>query len=241
MLCIACGSQTRAAQAYHDQNLKSSLWAILICPFCLTGMLANIHVYILIAVNIVFLLSNVSQILDVAFFAPQYTSDALVLLNPPFFFISFLFVIWTNLYQFRRRCFSYVDNNEYLSLSVTSDTVNPEIFARILFSRIASKDIFATLKSRLGHDLPRSVNDKVISPFREDFIFTKLRICKVSRKKTLAKISGFTVTTLYNNMVLLIQYPSHYGTQVPLTMCKFIVIIYTLLACWKHINSPRLP
>ena len=27
-------------------------------------------------------------------------------------------------------------------------TVNPEIFARILFSRIASKDIFATLKYR---------------------------------------------------------------------------------------------
>ena len=31
-------------------------------------------------------------------------------------------------------------------------TVNPEIFARILFSRIALKYIFAMVKSGLGHD-----------------------------------------------------------------------------------------
>ena len=34
----------------------------------------------------------------------------------------------------------------------------------------------------LGHDLPISVNNRVISPFREGFIFIKLRICEVSRK-----------------------------------------------------------
>ena len=44
--CIACGSQTRASQAYRDQNHESSLGVILICRFCLPGMLANIHVYI---------------------------------------------------------------------------------------------------------------------------------------------------------------------------------------------------
>ena len=58
--------------------------------------------------------------------------------------------------------------------------VNPEIFARILFSRIALKDIFATFQFRdlfiylfiylfiqyfkrvtyLAHELPISVNDK---------------------------------------------------------------------------------
>ena len=32
------------------------------------------------------------------------------------------------------------------------------------------------------HDLPVSVNDRVISPFRKCFLFTKLRICKVLRK-----------------------------------------------------------
>ena len=46
--CIACGSQTQAAQAYHDQNLESSLGVILICWFCLPGILADIHVYILL-------------------------------------------------------------------------------------------------------------------------------------------------------------------------------------------------
>ena len=39
-----------------------------------------------------------------------------------------------------------------------------------------------------------SANDKVISPFRKDFIFTKLRICVVLQKnKTLTKISEFTI------------------------------------------------
>ena len=36
--------------------------------------------------------------------------------------------------------------------------------------------------SRLGHDVPISVNDRASSPFREGFIFTKLRRCEVSRK-----------------------------------------------------------
>ena len=40
-------------------------------------------------------------------------------------------------------------------------TVNPEIFGRILFSRIALKYIFETVKkSGLGHDLPTRVSQK---------------------------------------------------------------------------------
>ena len=46
--CSVCGSQTRAAQAYHDQNLESSLGVVLICRFCLPGMLANMHVNVTI-------------------------------------------------------------------------------------------------------------------------------------------------------------------------------------------------
>ena len=42
-------------------------------------------------------------------------------------------------------------------------------------------------KSRVWYDLPISVNDRVISPFCEGFIFTKFE------NKTLAKISEFTV------------------------------------------------
>ena len=33
--------------------------------------------------------------------------------------------------------------------------------------------------SRLRQDLPVSINDRVILPFREGFIFTKLPICEV--------------------------------------------------------------
>ena len=50
-------------------------------------------------------------------------------------------------------------------IACTSNTVNSEIFARIVFPRI---DIL--------------VNDRVILSFCEGLIFTKLRICEVSRK-----------------------------------------------------------
>ena len=70
-----------------------------------------------------------------------------------------------------------------------TSTVNLEIFARILYSRIVFKDI--AIKSHLRHDLPTSVNNRVILPFRMGFIFTKLRIFR--KNKTIAKISKFTV------------------------------------------------
>ena len=60
-------------------------------------------------------------------------------------------------------------------------TVNSEFFARILFSRIALKDICDVKNSGQGRDLLISVK-RVISPIREDIIFTKLCICEVSRK-----------------------------------------------------------
>ena len=53
---IACGSQARTAQAYHDQNLEPSLGVISICRFWIPVMLANI--FILIALTICILLSN---------------------------------------------------------------------------------------------------------------------------------------------------------------------------------------
>ena len=55
-------------------------------------------------------------------------------------------------------------------------------FSREFLLRIALEDIFAVKNSRLGHDLPISVNDRVILPFRDGLIFTKLRIRQVSRK-----------------------------------------------------------
>ena len=69
------------------------------------------------------------------------------------------------------------------------DTVNSEIFTRILFSRIALKDLYlrrSNSRVHVMHDLLITVNDRVILPFREGlfsrkfafregFIFAKLR------------------------------------------------------------------
>ena len=51
-----------------------------------------------------------------------------------------------------------------------------------------------SVSSQAGHDLPTSVNDRVISPFHEGFTFTKLRLyAKFRENKTLAKIFEFTL------------------------------------------------
>ena len=62
-------------------------------------------------------------------------------------------------------------------------TVNSEFFERILFSRNSFKrHICDAKKSQLVQDLPILVNDRVISPFCEGFIFMKLGRCEDSRK-----------------------------------------------------------
>ena len=58
------------------------------------------------------------------------------------------------------------------------DNVNSEIFTRISIKR----HVCDIQNPRPGHDLHISVNNRVISPYRECFIFTKLLICEVSRK-----------------------------------------------------------
>ena len=51
-----------------------------------------------------------------------------------------------------------------------------------IFANSVKRHICDVKMSRLVCDLHRSVNDRVISGFREDVIFTKLRICEVSLK-----------------------------------------------------------
>ena len=63
-------------------------------------------------------------------------------------------------------------------------TVNSEIF---IFTKSVKSHICHIKNWRLGHDLPISVNDRVIGRNREDFIFTKLLICEVAKIKNLAK------------------------------------------------------
>ena len=68
-------------------------------------------------------------------------------------------------------------------------TVNLEIFARILFSGIALKNACNVKHLRLGHDLLILVNDRVISPIREDF-FHEISHAKFRENKTLPKFSN---------------------------------------------------
>ena len=50
------------------------------------------------------------------------------------------------------------------------------------FANSVKRHICDAKNLRLAHDLHISVKDRVISAYRKDFIFTKLRICEVSRK-----------------------------------------------------------
>ena len=68
---------------------------------------------------------------------------------------------------------------------------------QILFSRIALNDIFAM--SKLGHNLPISVNDRVITPFHKGFIFIKLCIRKVSMQ-SFAKIQSSRKFRIYSTI-----------------------------------------
>ena len=49
-----------------------------------------------------------------------------------------------------------------------------------IFTNSVIRHICDVLNFELGHDLPISVNDRMIFPLREDFIFMKLRLCEVS-------------------------------------------------------------
>ena len=51
-----------------------------------------------------------------------------------------------------------------------------------IFANCVKRHICHVKNSRLRHDLPTSVNGRVISSFREGFIFMKRRIWEVSGK-----------------------------------------------------------
>ena len=50
------------------------------------------------------------------------------------------------------------------------------------FGNSVERHICDVKNLQLGHDLPISIKDRLISQFWEDFIFMKLRICEVSQK-----------------------------------------------------------
>ena len=58
-----------------------------------------------------------------------------------------------------------------------------------IFANSAKRHICDVKESRLWHDLPISVNDRMISPYREDFIFTKMRsFAKINPRENFANL-----------------------------------------------------
>ena len=55
-----------------------------------------------------------------------------------------------------------------------------KFYGKLIFVKSDKRHICDVKNSRLGHDLPVSVKDRVILPFCDGLIFTKLRICEVS-------------------------------------------------------------
>ena len=70
-------------------------------------------------------------------------------------------------------------------------TVNSEIFREnFIYVNNIKRPIFHIKNLRLGYNLPTSVNDRVILPFCEGFIFM---VVKFRENIILVKISEFTV------------------------------------------------
>ena len=94
-------------------------------------------------------------------------------------------------------------------------------------------------KSWTGHDLPISVNDRVISPIREGLILTKLRICEVSRK--LNSRENFRIYSSFRFVVWFCGswYPHLAGEtgEVAVALVKFML----LCGCQFHASSLQFP
>ena len=86
------------------------------------------------------------------------------------------------------------DMGNFLKVNIGLDPNSQCQYASVRYCRIENfrenfilensikRHISDVKNSRLSQDLPISINDIVILPFRECFIFTKLCICKVSQK-----------------------------------------------------------
>ena len=74
-------------------------------------------------------------------------------------------------------------NCHFAVIDFPNENCRFEIFCEnFIFMNSIKRHISDVKNSRLRQDLPISINDRVILPFCEDFIFAKLRICEVSRK-----------------------------------------------------------
>ena len=106
-----------------------------------------------------------------------YMSSGIQVLLRSSFFLTFVNAIFM-LFLFLCLLWNRRKNRRKILTLVMLNTVNSEIFARLIFAISAKRHICEIKILPLGHDLPISVKDRVISPFRGGFTFT----CKVSPK-----------------------------------------------------------
>ena len=109
-----------------------------------------------------------------------------------------------------------------------------------IFGNSVQRLICDVKKSGTGHDLPTSVNDRVISPIREGLIFmnlciSELRICKVSQKSNSCEnfqIYSIIWATLKENLILL--YANNQGADQLVCPCS-LISAYSLLITFANI------
>ena len=81
----------------------------------------------------------------------------------------------------------------YLNLDLIAVSSSESYFREnFIFANSIKRHICHVNNSQLGHDIPISVNNRMILPFREGLNFMKLRIYEFQENKTLTKISKFT-------------------------------------------------
>ena len=121
------------------------------------------------------------------------------------------------------------------------NTINSDSFGDLFCAKIVQRQIYHVKNPRLGHNFQISVNDRVIfSPFREGFIFTKLRTVKFRKNKALAKISELTST----NIAIFVRSDLFPFTQAKLLLPWTIKTIFTrssqaATACMMSSDRPR--
>ena len=71
----------------------------------------------------------------------------------------------------------FKNKNVELNGDQEKESITVNFRCNFIFANSIKRHICDAKKSRLGHDLPSSVNNRMILLFRVGFIFTKLSIC----------------------------------------------------------------
>ena len=71
-----------------------------------------------------------------------------------------------------------------------------------IFANCIKRHIRDVKNSRLRQDLPIPINDRVILPFREDFIFAKLRFAKIKSSRKFPNLQYTNRNDIFPQLLL---------------------------------------